>query len=108
MAMLRKLLTDRFQLNFHREPQELPIDAITIAKGGRALGDGHHWAALHGNLACAAPCPGKRNPLAVGRKENVGSSLGAGQSDCFGVIQLPDEKGAGNWHAAPPRRGLES
>jgi len=37
MAMLRKLLTDRFQLTFHREPKELPIFAITVAKGGPKL-----------------------------------------------------------------------
>jgi uncharacterized protein (TIGR03435 family) len=37
MAMLRKLLTDRFSLTFHREPRELPIFAITIAKGGSKL-----------------------------------------------------------------------
>jgi uncharacterized protein (TIGR03435 family) len=37
MAMLRKLLTDRFQLAFHREPKELPIYAITVAKGGPKL-----------------------------------------------------------------------
>jgi uncharacterized protein (TIGR03435 family) len=37
MAMLRKLLTDRFQLTFHREPKELPIYAITVAKGGPKL-----------------------------------------------------------------------
>ena len=37
MAMLRKLLTDRFQLTFHREPKELPVFAITVAKGGPKL-----------------------------------------------------------------------
>lgn len=37
MAMLRRLLTDRFQLTFHREPKELPIFAITVAKGGSKL-----------------------------------------------------------------------
>jgi uncharacterized protein (TIGR03435 family) len=37
MAMLRKLLTDRFQLAFHREPKELPIFALTVAKGGPKL-----------------------------------------------------------------------
>jgi uncharacterized protein (TIGR03435 family) len=37
MAMLRKLLTDRFQLTFHRESKELPIFAITVAKGGAKL-----------------------------------------------------------------------
>jgi uncharacterized protein (TIGR03435 family) len=37
MAMLRKLLTDRFQLAFHREPKELPVFAITVAKGGSKL-----------------------------------------------------------------------
>ena len=37
MAMVRKLLTDRFQLTFHREPRELPVFAITVAKGGPKL-----------------------------------------------------------------------
>jgi len=37
MAMLRKLLSDRFRLSFHREPKELPVFAITVAKGGPKL-----------------------------------------------------------------------
>ena len=37
MAMLRRLLIDRFQLDFHREPKELPVYAITVAKGGSKL-----------------------------------------------------------------------
>ena len=37
MAMLRKLLADRFQLTFHREPKELRVYALTVAKGGPKL-----------------------------------------------------------------------
>ena len=37
MTMLRKLLTDRFRLTFHRESKELPVFAITVAKGGPRL-----------------------------------------------------------------------
>src|SRR5262249_14120568 len=37
MAMLRKLLSDRFQLTFHREQKELRAYALTIAKGGPKL-----------------------------------------------------------------------
>jgi uncharacterized protein (TIGR03435 family) len=37
MSMLRKLLSDRFQLTFHREPKELPVFALTVAKGGPKL-----------------------------------------------------------------------
>jgi uncharacterized protein (TIGR03435 family) len=37
MAMLRKLLADRFRLAFHREPKELPIFAIRVARGGSKL-----------------------------------------------------------------------
>jgi uncharacterized protein (TIGR03435 family) len=37
MAMLRRLLTDRFQLAFHRERKELPIYALTVAQGGSKL-----------------------------------------------------------------------
>jgi uncharacterized protein (TIGR03435 family) len=34
MAMLRRLLADRFQVRFHREPREMGIYALTVAKGG--------------------------------------------------------------------------
>ena len=37
MLMLRKLLADRFQLVFHREPREMPIYAVTVSKGGPKL-----------------------------------------------------------------------
>jgi uncharacterized protein (TIGR03435 family) len=37
MAMLRKLLSERFQLAFHRESKELPVYALTVAKGGAKL-----------------------------------------------------------------------
>ena len=37
MAMLRKLLADRFKLTFHREKKEFAVFAFTIAKGGAKL-----------------------------------------------------------------------
>jgi uncharacterized protein (TIGR03435 family) len=37
MAMLRQLLADRFQVRFHREPKEMGIYALTVAKGGPKL-----------------------------------------------------------------------
>jgi uncharacterized protein (TIGR03435 family) len=37
MAMLRKLLTDRFKLTFHREKKEFTIYALTIASKGSKL-----------------------------------------------------------------------
>jgi uncharacterized protein (TIGR03435 family) len=37
MQMLRKLLTDRFSLGFHREPKEFSIYALTVAKNGPKL-----------------------------------------------------------------------
>jgi uncharacterized protein (TIGR03435 family) len=36
-GMMRKLLTDRFGLTFHRERKELAVYAITIAKGGAKI-----------------------------------------------------------------------
>ena len=39
MGMLRKLLTDRFQLSFHREPREFSIYVLEVAKGGPKLKD---------------------------------------------------------------------
>jgi uncharacterized protein (TIGR03435 family) len=35
--MLRKLLADRFQLTVHHESKELPVYALTVAKGGPKL-----------------------------------------------------------------------
>ncbi len=37
MAMLRKLLTDRFQLAFHREKKEFSIYELTVSKSGPKL-----------------------------------------------------------------------
>jgi uncharacterized protein (TIGR03435 family) len=37
MAMLRKLLAERFGLTIHRAPKELPIYSITIAKNGLVM-----------------------------------------------------------------------
>lgn len=37
MAILRRLLADRFHLTFHREPRELRIYALTVATGGPKL-----------------------------------------------------------------------
>jgi uncharacterized protein (TIGR03435 family) len=37
MAMLRKLLVNRFKLTFHREQKELAIYALTVAKNGPKL-----------------------------------------------------------------------
>jgi len=37
MAMLRKLLADRFGLVFHRERREMPVYALTVAKNGPQL-----------------------------------------------------------------------
>jgi uncharacterized protein (TIGR03435 family) len=37
MAMLRALLADRFKLAFHREQKEMPVYALTVAKGGSKL-----------------------------------------------------------------------
>jgi uncharacterized protein (TIGR03435 family) len=37
MQMMRRLLTDRFSLSFHRDPKEFSIYALTVAKGGPKL-----------------------------------------------------------------------
>jgi len=34
MSMLRKLISDRFGLQFHREPKDFPVYALSVAKGG--------------------------------------------------------------------------
>ena len=39
MAMMQKLLADRFQLKTHKETREMPIYTLTVAKGGPKLKD---------------------------------------------------------------------
>ncbi len=39
MAMLQKLLADRFHLTFHREKKEFSLYELTIAKGGPKLAE---------------------------------------------------------------------
>ncbi|HLW75331.1 MAG TPA: TIGR03435 family protein [Bryobacteraceae bacterium] len=39
-AMLRQLLADRFNLKLHREPREMPVFALTVAKNGPKLKPG--------------------------------------------------------------------
>lgn len=39
MAMLRKLLDERFKLTFHRESRELPIYALTVGRSGAKLSE---------------------------------------------------------------------
>jgi len=39
MAMLRRLLADRFKLTFHREEKEFSIYALTVAKNGPKLNE---------------------------------------------------------------------
>src|SRR5215469_10936883 len=39
MAMMQKLLADRFQLQTHKETREMPIYTLTVAKGGPKLKD---------------------------------------------------------------------
>ena len=36
-VMFQKLLTDRFELTFHREQREIPVYVMTLAKGGSKL-----------------------------------------------------------------------
>jgi bla regulator protein blaR1 len=80
--MLQSLLEDRFHLKFHRETKEIPIYALTVAKGGPKLQP----------QACVVYDPGNPPPRpAQGQKQpdfcgNIGVR-GGGQMtlDAFGI-----------------------
>jgi uncharacterized protein (TIGR03435 family) len=42
LLMLRALLSDRFQLKFHRETRTLPTNVLVVAKGGPKFGPAFH------------------------------------------------------------------
>lgn len=54
MTMLRKLLSERFKLTFHREPKELSIYTLSIGKNGPKLRE---------SAATANPSPAGPSPL---------------------------------------------
>ena len=63
--MLQALLSDRFQLQFHRETREMPVYVLTVAKGGprmkpRTEGDG---GAAPSMLFRGANVPGRNVPV---------------------------------------------
>jgi uncharacterized protein (TIGR03435 family) len=71
-VMLQALLEDRFQLKFHRETKELPVYALSIAKGGPKLQKADCFLYDPGN-----PPP----PAAAGQKRpNFCGNIGMGVS----------------------------
>jgi uncharacterized protein (TIGR03435 family) len=81
-SMLRALLKDRFQLKAHRETKEVPVYALTVAKGGPKLqrfkeGDCTVFDPDH---PPAPPEPGKPFPRLCGM-----SQLTSGGYDAYGV-----------------------
>lgn len=82
--MLQSLLEERFQLRLRRETKELPVYALTVAKGGLKLHDGNCVNYEPGN-----PPP----PFAPGQKRpNFCGNLSAGDKgpnttmDAFGIV----------------------
>jgi uncharacterized protein (TIGR03435 family) len=53
MDMLQRLLADRFKLTFHREKREMPVYALTVAKGGQKLREPTQYTTPEGAPALA-------------------------------------------------------
>ena len=62
--MLRKLLADRFQLAFHREPREMPVYVLTLAKGGPKLKAADPSGAAGSGCQHLGVCSFRNDPLA--------------------------------------------
>jgi bla regulator protein blaR1 len=70
--MLQSLLEDRFQLRFHRETKELPVYALTIAKGGLKLPEAG-CTTYDFNNPPPRPAPGEKRPDYCGNLSAGGS-----------------------------------
>ena len=57
MLMLQSLLEDRFQLKYHRETRELPVYALTVAKGGPKLPAPKEGGCVKADGSAAPPSP---------------------------------------------------
>jgi uncharacterized protein (TIGR03435 family) len=82
--MMQSLLEDRFQLKFHRETKEMPIYALTIAKGGPKLppADCVQFDPLH---RPERPAPGQPGPRFCGNMGISGSQNGNLKFDGMGL-----------------------
>jgi bla regulator protein BlaR1 len=70
--MLQSLLEERFQLQLHRETKELPVYALTIAKGGLKLHPGN-CTEYDPNNPPPRPAPGQKRPDYCGNLSAGGS-----------------------------------
>jgi len=81
--MLQSLLEERFQLRLHRETKELPVYALTIAKGGLKLQPGS-CTEYDPNNPPPRPAPGQKRPDFCGNLSAGGR--GPTQTvDAFGI-----------------------
>jgi bla regulator protein BlaR1 len=81
--MLQSLLEDRFQLRFHRETKELPVYALTIAKGGLKLPEGS-CTNYDFNNPPPRPAPGQKPPDYCGNI-GMGGNGPAQTLNAFGI-----------------------
>jgi uncharacterized protein (TIGR03435 family) len=86
-VMLRDLLEDRFKLRARRDTRELPIYALTLARGDKKLGEGLRastidCAAMRGRGARGGPPPGPPPP---GERPQCGMRVAPNQVLAGGV-----------------------
>jgi uncharacterized protein (TIGR03435 family) len=86
--MVQSLLEERFQLKFHRETKEMPIYALTIAKGGPKLtaADCVKFDDMH---RPEPPAPGQPRPRYCG---NMGITGGPNGNSKFNGIGITPER----------------
>jgi uncharacterized protein (TIGR03435 family) len=79
--MMRSLLADRFQLKLHRETRQIPVYALTVARGGAKL-----LAHREGNCfaigTAPRPAPGQPRPRICGQYDPTADGQG---TDIFGI-----------------------
>jgi uncharacterized protein (TIGR03435 family) len=90
--MLQSLLEDRFQLRLHRETKELPVYALTVAKGGLKLAEAS-CTNYDFNNPPPRPSPGQKPPDYCGNLSAGGSgpkqtvnAFGIGMTDFIGLL----------------------
>jgi len=93
LLMLRSLLEDRFQLKLHRETKELPVYALTVAKGGLKLQPPKEGGCIpvdpNGTLPPPSNAPGQRAPgFPCGRVGVHGEQLGVRMEG--GKVAMPE------------------
>ena len=88
--MLQKILEDRFNLKIHRETREIPVYALTVAKGGPKLQPSKDGNCIPIDLTTPAPAQPSRGLPQVCGLSSIGMPKGSNLAEDFHRVSITE------------------